>query len=144
MLLCFVSCAEKTNKEITLDVDKVAEELYKRLSFDDEMVKLDSERAGDLYGFEADECAAYAGTGATPEMISVAHYSSIVYLNNASEQIYRFLDTQKEDFSSYAPIQVPKIEKAAVKIYGSYLICVVSATEDSDGLIETVMDKYMS
>ena len=142
VLLCLASCGKQESKVLSFDVNEAAEELFKRLNFDDDMVKLDSERAGELYGFGADEIAAYAGSGATPEMISVAHYSSDTYLKNASAQVYRFLDSQKEDFASYAPFEVTKIEKAAVKEEGGYIICVISADENPEAQIETVLNKY--
>ena len=127
------------NENIQINIEKLSEEIFKSESFEDELIKVDSEMVMNNYGFtneEIKQLISYQGSGATSEEILVLEANDKNNLNNIKEKINVRLAERKEVFESYLPKEVYKIDNNILSIKGNYVILCVS--NDSNKVNDTI------
>lgn len=127
------------NENIQINIEELSEEIFKSESFEDELIKVDSEMVMNNYGFtneEIKQLISYQGSGATSEEILVLEVNDKSKLNNIKEKINVRLAERKEVFESYLPKEVYKIDNNILSIKGNYVILCVS--NDSNKVNDTI------
>ena len=127
------------NENIQINIEELSEEIFKSESFEDELIKVDSEMVMNNYGFtneEIKQLISYQGSGATSEEILVLEANDKSKLNNIKEKINVRLAERKEVFESYLPKEVYKIDNNILSIKGNYVILCVS--NDSNKVNDTI------
>lgn len=127
------------NENIQINIEKLSEEIFKSESFEDELIKVDSEMVMNNYGFtneEIKQLISYQGSGATSEEILVLEVNDKSKLNDIKEKINVRLAERKEVFESYLPKEVYKIDNNILSIKGNYVILCVS--NDSNKVNDTI------
>lgn len=145
MLVCAVSCGNKEppadgdtaeNKEYSFDTDVLAAEIAEKVSFGDSMVKLSDESASMRYVFGQEKITAYAGSGATAEVILVCSYADEDDAGKGAGYIASYIEQQKILFADYNVDEMPKLDSAFIGQYGRYTVCVVAADVSAvDGIV---------
>ena len=117
------------NENIQINIEKLSEEIFKSESFEDELIKVDSEMVMNNYGFtneEIKQLISYQGSGATSEEIVIIQVNEKNNINSIKERINERLNERKEAFASYLPKEVYKIENNVLKVEGNYVILCIS------------------
>lgn len=129
LVLCLVlplaACGQ--GGELELNIDELGEELYSVGTFGEELYALDESVAQGLYGTDADtRCWVRAGTGATAEELAVFETKDA----DAAAALVKKLETRNadriENYSSYIPAEVPKLENAVILSGGRYVVLCVA------------------
>jgi len=139
MAVCLISCYSCTNNNnkdsnetendiVSVNITEIAQKLNDSIDFEEELTQIDNELAKDMYGFNSDNVIVYYGSGATAEMVLVAQYSSSDKANNGIKYIEKFIEEQKDTYSSYAPLAMKNLENSVIQVcFEKYVICVVSS-----------------
>lgn len=131
------------NENIQINIEELSEEIFKSESFEDELIKVDSEMVMNNYGFtneEIKQLISYQGSGATSEEILVLEVNDKSKLNNIKEKINVRLAERKEVFESYLPKEVYKIDNNILSIKGNYVILCVS---NDSNKVNTIINNYL-
>lgn len=124
-----ISCTEKTAKyvNVTFDTENLALKLSQNVPFDDELMRLKDDAVSLTYNFGGESTVVYAGSGATPEIIIIVKCAGADTADAAVIKIKDYISNQITLFTDYNSSQLPKLESAFCRAYGSYAICVVSS-----------------
>ncbi len=131
------------NENIQINIEELSEEIFKSESFEDELIKVDSEMVMNNYGFtneEIKQLISYQGSGATSEEILVLEANDKSKLNNIKEKINVRLTERKEVFESYLPKEVYKIDNNILSIKGNYVILCIS---NDTNKVNTIINNYL-
>ena len=131
------------NENIQINIEKLSEEIFKSESFEDELIKVDSEMVMNNYGFtneEIKQLISYQGSGATSEEILVLEVNDKSKLNDIKEKINVRLAERKEVFESYLPKEVYKIDNNILSIKGNYVILCIS---NDTNKVNTIINNYL-
>lgn len=129
----------KQNEDIQIDIEELATLITESGSFEDEIIKVDSEMIMDDYSFsddEIEEIVSYQGSGATSEELVILQVNDKSKLNSIKSKINSRVEERKEAFESYLPEEVYKIENNLLEIKGNYVIFCIS--NDSNKVGETI------
>lgn len=124
----------------------LAAALLEGLEFDDQPERLDQDAAMTVLGLESwrdqtEDCAAYMGSGATPEQIVVlqaADEESARQIGQSLKESY--LPQLKDSFADYAPAELPKIEDARLETRGRTVALCVCPDGDA---AQTILDNEL-
>ena len=142
LLFSAISCTEK-EESYDIDTADAARRFCEGLNFDDELVILSDEKAQTLYGFGAKNITVYAGSGSTAEMIVVAEYENPNQTAQGVQYINDYMAEKITIYSSYAPLEVEKLENAFVHGYGNFAVCIVTADDcDLQTFAENILKSY--
>lgn len=133
LVLPLAACGQAA--EPALDIDAFGEELYAAGKFGETLYALDEAVAQGLYGTGDDtRCWVRAGTGATAEELAVFETADA----EAAAALVTKLEARNadriENYSSYIPSEVPKLEDAVIISGGRYVVLCVA--EDASGVRE--------
>lgn len=110
----------------TLDMQALADELLKNGGFSDELWKIDDSMVQKLYNMDDyAQALVYVGSGATAEELALFAFPTEEAAARGLEKANARLESQKEDYRTYLPREVPKLENAVAKQWGSYVIVCV-------------------
>ena len=127
------------NENIQINIEELSEEIFKSESFEDELIKVDSEMVMNNYGFtneEIKQLISYQGSGATSEELVILQVKEKNNLNSVKEKINTRLEERKEAFESYLPEEVFKIENRVLEVRGNYVI--LGIAKDANKVVEVV------
>lgn len=155
---CFAACTPKTEnpdgskidnnaKTANIDVDKLASDLASACRFDDQYLALVENREFSLQSFGIDpadvaekdgvkESAIYVSSS-TPEMIVVVKAANDEAFGRVESAIKARIDDYTNNYETYGPDQVAKLQSAVSRSVGQVLITVVSA---DNGAARDVLD----
>lgn len=133
LALALAACGKGSEPE--LNIDELGEELYAAGTFGETLYPLDESVAQGLYGTDADtRCWVRAGSGATAEELAVFETKDA----DAAAALAKKLETRNadriENYSSYIPAEVPKLENAVILSGGRYVVLCVA--EDASAVRE--------
>ena len=139
MLIC--SCSK--TKEYTGTVDSAAGEIVKTVTFSEELTEIEDETAKKIFGItdKVTDVCAYIGSGATAEEVSVWKLENAEDANAVIDTLSKRIESLAKDYADYDAEEVPKLEKAVVKSYGSFVVCCVCANGDAEKTIDDIMSK---
>ena len=125
LALALAACGNGSEPE--LNIDELGEELYAAGTFGETLYPLDESVAQGLYGTDADtRCWVRAGSGATAEELAVFETKDA----DAAAALVKKLETRNadriENYSSYIPAEVPKLENAVILSGGRYVVLCVA------------------
>lgn len=124
---------KKSNSEININMQKLADDLINSQIFEDNLSTIDRESIIKRYNLNDDkikDIVSYLGTGATAEEILIIEFLDKNYINEAEKSIKAKIDERKEDFQDYLPKEVFKLENYNLKVKGNYLILCISNDYD--------------
>ena len=111
----------------SLDIQALAEDLLKNGEFSDELWKIDDSMVEKLYNVSNyTQALVYVGSGATAEELANNAYPSEDAPAQGHQKAQARLESQIADYRTYLPQEVPKLQNAVVKQWGSYVIVCVS------------------
>ena len=118
------------------DLEALAETLLSDAAFTDDLARIDDDTVTMLYGIEdAVEQYVYIGSGATPEEIALFTFADEAAAEAGFALAQMRIADQKNAFSDYNAWEMPKLDEAVVKQYGTYVVLCVSG----DGRAEAIL-----
>lgn len=136
MLLC--SCGSTT---VAIDPGTLADDIYSGITWQDQISKVDLNKALNLYGINSGDIAAgqvYISTNATAEEIAVLEAASSDKVDSVKASVEARIASQKASFESYNAAEVPKLDNAIVLTKGNYVILVVcNDTDTANSIIDS-------
>lgn len=143
LLLALAACAGKPAEKPPLPAPAaLAEELLASGAFSDALEPAELRVGCYLYGLEetsAEEMVFYLSSGATAEEIAVFRCAGPEAAEAVVAAARARLDFQAASYADYAPDEVPKLERAALRTVGNTVVLCVSA---DDGKRDGVLDRY--
>jgi len=136
MLFTLISCGGGETNE-SVDLAALAQTLLADGSFDDALAQIDDDTVTMLYGIDnAAEQVVYIGSGATPEEIALFSFATAAEAEAGFALAQMRIADQKEAFSDYNAWEMPKLEDAVVKQYGTYVVLCVSGDSSAAAILE--------
>lgn len=135
MAAALIGCSSKEEaKEI--DIDALASELLEKVEFDDDLNEIDDILVKRLYNIESYvKASVYVSSGATAEEIAVFEFESEAAAAEGLEKAQARVEQQREDYESYIPEEVQRLDNAVVKQSGRYVIVCVSSGDEAKNII---------
>ena len=132
------SSAEPKVTSVKELVDSIENKLLdKKTYFDDQLFQDNCEK---LYGISTDKLAdgglLYSSNGSNADEISVLRTKDGT---DCEELLKKRLDSRKQDFDSYRPEELPKLDKAQIFSKDGYSILIIS--DDAQAIRKTIEDK---
>lgn len=136
LLFSFTSCGGNESAG-EVDLSSLAETLLADAAFTDDLALIDDDTVTMLYGIEnALEQYVYIGSGATPEEIALFAFADEAAAEAGFALAMMRIADQKDAFSDYNAWEMPKLDDAVVKQYGTYVVLCVSG----DGRAKTILE----
>lgn len=135
----FSGCSGKgdTADRTEIDISSLGSELLEKAEFEDELNLVDDTMVKKLYHIEEFTGAqVYIGSGATAEEIAVFEFDSGEAAEEGLKAAEDRLEGQKEDFASYVPKELQKLDNAVIKQAGKYLVVCVSNSDEAEKIIK--------
>ena len=132
LVVLLTGCAS-SGKTFTSSPEELAGSILEQASFTDQLTALPEDAALRLYGLDAgdvDSCCIYVGTGSTAEEIAVFRMKDEKLVDTAKQAIEKRIQYQTDNFESYVPTEVPKLEKSVTVTGGTTVLFVVSNDAD--------------
>lgn len=135
MLFTLFSCGGKETSA-AVDLQNLAETLLADGKFDDALAQIDDDTVTMLYGIDnAAEQVVYIGSGATPEEIALFSFATAAEAEAGFALAQMRIADQKEAFTDYNAWEMPKLEDAVVKQYGTYVVLCVSGDSRAEAIL---------
>lgn len=125
--------AVNMDKNVNIDMQKLAEELNNEKIFEDNLSQIDRDTIIKRYNFNSEKIKninSYVGTGATAEEILIIELVDKKDRNETEKIIETKLEERKADFQTYLPEEVFKLENYNLESKGNYIILCVSNDYD--------------
>lgn len=139
MSLMLTACGGKKEKEISVDVSKLADELLATVS-SDELSETASDMLPSIYFYETDDvasAAAYASSGATACEIAVIESKDSKNTEAVEKLLQTRVDNQSSLYASYNEAEVSRLDDAIIKSAGAYtVLCVCDDTDKAEEILE--------
>lgn len=132
-----------TNKEkdITIDINEISEDIMGNIKFEDELNKMDNDTVSKLYDINnTTSQLVYMSSGATAEEIAIFEFKDKEECKKALEKANKRIEEQKQNFQDYMPKEMKKLENAIIKNKNKYLIVCVTNSQDEIG---NILNKYL-
>lgn len=127
-----LSGCQKNGDTKPVDVNDLAEKIVETDAFDDSLSQTEPEVANMLFNFDSEkitDMSCYMNTGATPEMVVVIKTEDD-YKQEAIDLLNEYINSEKENFESYSPEQVVKIENVVLEeVSDSVAVCISNNSE---------------
>lgn len=130
-----------TNKDITIDINKISKDIMENIKFEDELNKVDNDTASKLYGINNSTYQlVYMSSGATAEEIAIFEFKDKKECKIVLEKANKRIEEQKQNFKDYMPKEMKKLENAIIKNKNKYLFVCVSNNQEK---IDEILNKYI-
>lgn len=139
MAAVFSGCQPK--KEVSIDVNTLADDLKNSINFVDELSESKDKAFFTVYGLDESDIKVkknYVGS-ATSEEITVIEAVDENAAQRVNDAVEAHLADYIEQFEDYAPDQVPKLRDPIFEKIGKYVILCVS---DDNETAKKTIDKY--
>lgn len=131
--LTLSACGAKDTK---INIEELSSDLISNVKFEDEMTQISEQTVESLYNINyAVLQQVYISSGATAEEIAIFELKDENDADKALEAVKQRIEVQKQDFKTYIPKEVLKLDHAIVKKLGRYVIVCVSGDEDEADII---------
>ncbi len=141
MCVAMVGCSKE--KEVNqIDLGQLSDELLTKEEFEDKLNQIDDSMVKKLYNIDDYvEARVYIGSGATAEELALFEFRNEKDAKEGLELVLVRIANQKDDFSSYLPQEVSKLDHAMVKQWGKYVFVCVSNHNFSEEIILQYLQK---
>lgn len=137
MLAVTLTLSACSKQEITIDIKELSDSLLQNVTFSDELTQIDEKVVESLYNIDnAINEYVYISSGATADEIAVFEFENADDAKKALENARDRISKQREDYETYIPAEVKKIDNAIVKNSGRYLIVCVSDGDEAAKIID--------
>ena len=140
ILASLTACGKKAALKDLPEPEALAASLLNGGIFSDELESADADIGAFLYGLtdaEGVEMFFWLSSGATAEEISIFRCADAARLEAVREAVEARLEFQKSTYESYAPGEVPKLEKAQLRVRdNTLLVCVSADSEKAASLLD--------
>lgn len=140
VIFCLTACGGK--KDITVDVEKLANELQSETVTSDTLSSTAAEMLPSIYFVDADQMAkgaAYMSSGATACEIAVIECKEASQTGDVEKLFKTRVSNQSSLFASYNAGEVSKLESAVIKSSGKYVVLAVC---DDTAKAEEILKNY--
>ena len=139
MLFTLFSCGGKESAG-EVDLDALAETLLAEGAFTDALARIDEDTVTMLYGIDnAEKQVVYIGSGATPEEIALFSFATEADAEAGYALALMRIADQKDAFSDYNAWEMPKLDDAVVKQYGTCVVLCVSGDSSAEAILEETL-----
>lgn len=129
------------DKDITIDINKMSEDIMENIEFEDELNKMDKDTVSKLYDINnATSQLVYMSSGATAEEIAIFEFKDKEECKIALEKANKRIEEQKQNFKDYMPKEMKKLENAIIKNKNKYLIVCITNNQEK---VEKILNKYI-
>ena len=125
-MAALTSCGKQNTDTNETDAAEIAAILNESVHFTEELTEVSGDVLLRRYGLDGgtvEAAAGYAGTPAVVDEIAVFKTSDIEAVTEAANAR---IESQKTNYASYAPGEVPKLEDAVVETLGDCVVVCVS------------------
>lgn len=143
LLLCMAALTSCGTKNVTVsgqDPAQIAAMLNESVHFTEELTEISENVLLRRYGLDSgtvEAAAGYAGTPAVVDEIAVFKTSDV---GSVTEAANARIESQKTNYASYAPGEVPKLDDAVVETLGDCVIVCVS--EDPSAEVSDILSAF--
>ncbi len=138
LAFCLTACS-KGNKDITVDVDKLADELQSQAVTSDTLTKTSLDLSS-IYFVNDDQMekgAAYLSNASTACEVAVIECKESSQAEGVEKLFKTRVSNQSNLFASYNAGEVAKLDKAIIKTAGKYaVLCVCDDTEKAEEILK--------
>lgn len=138
--VCLTACGG--SKDITVDVEKLANELQSEAVTSDTLSSTASEMLSSIYFVDADQMAkgaAYMSSGATACEVAVIECKKASQTSEVEKLFKTRVTNQSDLFANYNAGEVSKLDKAIIKSSGKYTVLIVC---DDTEKAEEILKEY--
>lgn len=139
MVLGLTACGGGKSKEVSIDINKLADELQATVTTDT-LSQTAAEMIPSIYGFNTDDAEssiAYASSGATACEIAVVQSKDSSKVKDMEKLFQSRADSQSDLYASYNEPEVAKLDKAIIKSAGAYTVfCVCDDTDKANEILK--------
>ncbi len=142
LFIISAAACSKGEQKSEPDIQSIADELISSDVFIEKLEPIDGDLGEVLYEIDPDdvsEALFYFSSGATAEELSLFKAADKDAAERIAAALERRVELQSNSFASYIPSEVPKLESADIRVFGSTVILCVSS--DSETASE-LLDKY--
>jgi len=133
MVLTVSACSAENTK---INIEELSADLISNVEFADEMTPIDGKTIESLYNIDyAVSQQVYISSGATAEEVAIFELKDENDADKALDAVKQRIEVQKQDFETYIPEEIPKLENAIVKKAGQYVIVCISGGNEADEII---------
>ena len=136
--VCLTACGG--SKDITVDVDKLANELQSQTVTSDTLSSTAVEMLSSIYFVDAEQMekgAAYMSSGATACEVAVIVCKKASQTSEVEKLFKTRVANQSDLFASYNAGEVSKLDKAIIKSSGKYTVLIVcDDTEKAEEILK--------
>ncbi|MCI5773286.1 MAG: DUF4358 domain-containing protein [Erysipelotrichaceae bacterium] len=131
-----------SQESVVIDLASLGKQMQEEIKFDDELNLMSTDMIPTIYGIDnAIEAYAYMGSQATAEEIALFKFANDKDAKAGKEALEAHLEKQKQDYASYIPEEVVRIEKAVLRQEGNYVLLCVSYDEGVNDIIDKNIQK---
>ncbi len=142
MVLFLTACSKSGSKDITVDVDALAQELQSQAVTSDTLSSTSAQMLPSIYFIDADQmekAAAYMSSGATACEVAVIECKEASQTSDVEKLFKNRVSNQSTLFASYNAGEVTKLDSAIIKSAGKYVVLCVC---DDTAKAEEILKKY--
>lgn len=142
LILGLTACGNGKSKDITVDAEKLANELQSETVTSDTLSSTAEQLLSSIYFVDDDQMAkgaAYMSSGATACEVAVIECKESAQTSEVEKLFKTRVANQSELFASYNAGEVSKLDKAIIKTSGKYAVLVVC--DDTDKA-ESILKEY--
>ena len=139
-LLCaaaLTSCGTQNAAVNGADPAQIAGILNESVHFTEELTEVSGDVVLRRYGLGSDTVEAAAGYAGTPAVVDEIAVFETKDTDAVLEAVNARIESQKTNYASYAPGEVPKLEDAVVETLGDCVVVCVS--EDSSAVVSDIL-----
>ncbi len=133
------ACGSTKEKEISVDVPKLAEELLTTVT-SDQLSETAVDMLPSIYFYEPDDvasAAAYASSGATACEVAVIQSKDAKNTEEIEKLLQTRVDNQSALYASYNEAEVTRLDDAVIESAGAYtVLCVCDDTDKAKEILE--------
>lgn len=135
-LLCVVTAGCDKDK-VDVDVQKLGDNLTQKIKFEDQLTQIDEDIAKDIYeiNFEKVKATAFIGSGATSEELVIFEAESKDKAKQILNLAKKHIEEQKQDYESYNPKEIKKLDNAIVIQKDKYVIICVTQDVNAEKIV---------
>ena len=139
MLPQMIGCGKK---EISLDVDQMAQEISQSEYFSEDFFKVESNIISQMYGLETEDVkiVGYTSSGGLADELTIFEATNEEDAKAIYDLAKEHVADSKEGYQSYKPDEVFKLEHAILIEQGKYVIVCVNGSYDE---VETLIKAYL-
>lgn len=126
-----------------VDPAALASQVASEVAFDEQLTQLDANAVERVFRVDpslVETAVMYVGSGATVDEVSVWEAKDDAAAQQIEATLQSRVDSEKEDYASYKPEEVPKLDNAVLERSGKYVaLCVTSDADNARSIIQEAM-----